>query len=118
MTTEQFNQLVTELRSASMDTLIAKSGDYSAGGDPLHNFRVGAHMIGGTPAQAAWGYMAKHLVALHDKIERNDFSDREDLLEKCQDIINYICNIWAIAHEYTPVTGVLCINGEDVAKFV
>ena len=99
MTNEQFKQLVSELREASFDTLIEKSEKYSGGGDPLHNFKVGAAMTGRTPAQTAWGYMVKHLVALHDMIERNDFADRADLLEKCQDIINYVCFVYAMGIE-------------------
>lgn len=99
MTHEEFAELVAELRVASMDTLAAKNSKYSNSSDPFHNFRVGAAMIGGTPAQAAWGYMAKHLVALHDKVERNDFADRADLLEKCQDIINYVCFVYAMGIE-------------------
>ena len=43
--------------------------------------------------------MTKHLTALRDKIEKNDFSDRDDLLEKCQDIINYIRFIWVIGND-------------------
>ena len=101
MTADRFNELVTELREASFDTLIAKNANYSADTDKLHNFHAGAHVMGGTPAQAAWGYATKHLVALRDKIQRDDFTDREDLLEKCQDIINYICLIWCIGNEGT-----------------
>lgn len=96
MTHEEFAQLVAELRGKSIGTLAEKNRKYANNSDPFHNFRVGAAMIGGTPAQAAWGYMAKHLVALHDKVERNDFADRADLLEKCQDIINYVCFVYAM----------------------
>ena len=55
--------------------------------------------MGGTPAQACWGYMTKHLVALRDMIQRNDFSNREDVFEKIQDSINYLRFIWAISEE-------------------
>lgn len=99
MTHEVFDQLVSELRTKSLDTLVEKNRKYAPADDCLHNFHSGAEIGGGTPAQAAWGYMVKHLVALRDKIERNDFSDRDDLLEKCQDIINYICFSWCIGNE-------------------
>lgn len=101
MTQKQFDALLEEIRTASIDTLKAKNAKYAEGKDPLHNFRAGADISGQTPAQTAWGYASKHLVALRDKIERDDFSDREDLLEKCQDIINYICFIWCIANDFT-----------------
>lgn len=99
MTTERFNELVNELRAASLDTLVAKNAGYSSDDDKLHNFHAGADVMGGTAAQAAWGYATKHLVALRDKIQRNDFHDRADFLEKCQDAINYICLIWCIGNE-------------------
>ena len=72
---------------------------YSAPTDALHNFASGAEIGGCTEAQACWGYLVKHLVALRDKIKNNDFSNKDDLKEKCQDSINYIRFIWAIAHE-------------------
>lgn len=99
MTTEVFNALVRELREASMDVLTAKNASYSSAEDRLHNFIAGAEITGLSPAQTAWGYLTKHLVALRDKVQQNDFSDREDFLEKCQDAINYICLIWCIGNE-------------------
>ena len=32
-------------------------------------------------------------------VDRNAFSDREDLLEKCQDTINYIRFLWVLGNE-------------------
>lgn len=98
MSNDTFEALVNELREKSMDTLLKKNARY-ANDDRLHNFRVGAALIGGTPAQAALGYMAKHLAALIDMVRKDDFSDRDDLLEKCQDIINYIVFIWCCGNE-------------------
>ena len=43
--------------------------------------------------------MTKHLVALRYIIQRNDCSNREDVLEKIQDSINYLRFIWAISEE-------------------
>lgn len=99
MRQEEFEKLVVMLRKASMDTLIEKNANYAPGNDKLHNFKAGADIMGRTTAQACWGYLTKHLVALRDKVERNDFSDRDDFLEKCQDTINYICFLWCIGNE-------------------
>lgn len=99
MTTEAFNKLVDEIRAASIDTLTAKNAKYAVGGDRLHNFRAGGDIIGGTAAQACWGYMTKHLVALRDMVERDDFHDLCDLKEKCQDVINYTVFLWCIGSE-------------------
>ena len=43
--------------------------------------------------------MTKHLVALRDMVQKNDFHDREDFMEKCQDTINYIRFLWCIGNE-------------------
>lgn len=98
MSQERFEELVKEISSASNETLLRKNSMYATG-DKLHNFRVGGDIMGGTTAQACWGYLTKHLVALRDKIDRNDFSDIEDLKEKCMDSINYIIFLWCIGNE-------------------
>lgn len=94
-----FERLLDELDGNSLETLKQKNARYASDDDCLHNFESGAEIMGCTPAQCAWGYMTKHLVSLRDKIDRNDFTDRDDLLEKCQDIINYIRFIWLIGNE-------------------
>ena len=99
MTSETLNKLLDELDGNSLETLKQKNAKYASPTDCLHNFDSGADIMGSTPAQCAWGYMTKHLVALRDKVDKNDFSDRDDLLEKCQDIINYIRFIWLIGNE-------------------
>ncbi len=97
----KFQELLNELDGNSLETLKEKNARYSQNGDALHNFRKGAAFNQNTLAQTCWGYMSKHLVALQDKVERNDFSNREDFLEKCQDTINYIRFLWCIGNEET-----------------
>lgn len=99
MTHEQFKTLLQELDGAGINILAERNARYSSPDDALHNFHMGAEVMGGTPAQAAWGYMTKHLVALRDMIQRNDFKNRDDVLEKIQDSINYLRFIWAISEE-------------------
>ena len=99
MTHEDFKICLEELDGQGAKTLAEKNARYSSSDDALHNFKMGAEVMGGTPAQACWGYMTKHLVALRDMIQRNDFSNREDVLEKIQDGINYLRFIWAISEE-------------------
>lgn len=101
-----FKELLDELDGNSLQTLKEKNARYAQNGDCLHNFRSGAEVMGGTPAQACWGYVTKHLVALRDMVEKNDFSNREDFLEKCQDTINYIRFLWCIGNdENSKLTG-------------
>lgn len=99
MTQEKFEGLLKELDASSVDTLIEKNARYSSSDDTLHNFKDGGQILGGTTADACWGYLTKHLVALRDMVKRNDFSNREDFLEKCQDSINYIRFLWCIGNE-------------------
>lgn len=95
----KFKNLIEELDGNSVETLVTKNAKYSSNEDALHNFRSGAEIMGGTPAQACWGYLTKHLTALRDMVERDDFSDRDDFLEKCQDTINYIRFLWCIGND-------------------
>lgn len=99
MTHERFRDLVMELDGNSSQTLIDKNAMYSSPEDALHNFNSGGEIFGGTPAQACWGYLTKHLVALRDMVHRNDFSNRTDFMEKSQDVINYIRILWCIGNE-------------------
>lgn len=99
MKADRFKGLIDELDGNSAQTMTEKNARYAKDGDCLHNFRSGAAIMGGTSAQACWGYATKHLVALRDMVEQNDFSNREDFLEKCQDTINYIRFLWCIGNE-------------------
>lgn len=99
MTHEKFKTLLEELDGNSVKTLVEKNAKYSSPTDCLHNFNSGADIMGGTAAQACWGYLTKHLVALRDMVERNNFYDRADFLEKCQDSINYIRFLWCLGNE-------------------
>ena len=99
MTHENFKKLLEELDGNASETLAEKNARYSSSDDALHNFKSGAEIMGGTPAQACWGYLTKHLTALRDMIQRDDFSNRDDLREKCQDIVNYVRFIWGLGNE-------------------
>ena len=99
MNNSRFKELLEELDENSVQTLAEKNARYATSDDAIHNFKNGAGILGGTPAQACWGYLTKHLVALRDMVERDDFSNREDFLEKCQDTINYIRFLWCIGND-------------------
>lgn len=98
MERSMFEKLLKQLDDSSVSTLIEKNKRYGKSNDALHNFNVGADIMGGTPAQACWGYLTKHLVALRDMVEKNEF-DKDDFLEKCQDSINYIRFLYCIGME-------------------
>lgn len=99
MTQDEFVKALDELDGQSLKTLKEKNARYSSNGDALHNFRSGSEITGLSMAQTCWGYLAKHLTALRDMVNRNDFSNRDDFLEKCQDSINYIRFLWCIGND-------------------
>lgn len=99
MTHEEFNKLVISLEEKRIDTLKTKNAKYAPENDALHNFHAGAEIMGVTVQECIWGYMTKHLVALRDKILRNDWRDKDDALEKIQDIQNYLSFLWASINE-------------------
>lgn len=113
MPSDVFEKLLDELDGQSLQTLKEKNARYSSDGDCLHNFRSGGDVFGGTSAQACWGYLTKHLVALRDKVERNDFHDRADFLEKCQDSINYIRFLWCIGNDEATKYTCECDNSKN-----
>ena len=104
MTHSEFNKLVDSLEEIRINTLKTKNSKYAPENDALHNFHVGAEIMGVTTQQCIWGYATKHIVALRDKIIRNDWEDKEDVLEKIQDIQNYLTFIWCSIHENENIT--------------
>ena len=99
MTHENFNTLVDSLEEIRINTLKTKNAKYAPENDALHNFHVGAEIMGTTVPQCIWGYATKHIVSLRDKIMRDDWSDKDDALEKIQDIQNYLTFIWCAINE-------------------
>lgn len=99
MLRKEFEELLCELDDESVKTLITKNARYATREDCLHNFKNGADISGKSTAETCWGYLTKHLTALRDMVNDNNFSNREDFLEKCQDSINYIRFLWCIGNE-------------------
>lgn len=99
MTKERFNELVDDIIGTASTTLKTKNAKYAPADDALHNFHYGAQLDNSTTAQTIWHYMKKHMVALLDKINRDDWTDLDDAKEKIQDIINYLIFMWCAANE-------------------
>ncbi len=98
MTHEKFTLLIEELDKQSASTLAQKNKRYSSKDDALFNFKSGAEISGNTMAQTCWMYLTKHLAALRKMVQEDNFTNREDFLEKCQDSINHIRFLWAIGN--------------------
>lgn len=99
MTHSEFNYWIDELEKSRALILDERNGKYSHDDEALYNFKEAAKIMGCTPAQAAWNYATKHIIALRDMICNDNFSDKPDLCEKIRDIQNYLSFIWAIANE-------------------
>ena len=99
MTHENFNALVDKLEASRVSILKKRNAKYSHPDNALYNFNEAAKIMGCTPAQAAWNYATKHIIALRDMILKNDFSDIDDLEEKIRDVQNYLTFIWALGNE-------------------
>lgn len=99
MTHKDFNALVDKLETSRVSILKERNAKYSHPDNALYNFNEAAKIMGCTPAQAAWNYATKHIIALRDMILKNDFSDVDDLEEKIRDVQNYLTFIWALGNE-------------------
>ena len=99
MTHKKFTLLIEELDKQGASTLAQKNKRYSSKDDALLNFKNGAEISGNTMAQTCWMYLTKHLAALRKMVQEDNFTNREDFLEKCQDSINYIRFLWAIGND-------------------
>ena len=99
MTHNEFNRLVDELDSDSLETLKNKNAMYAPYNDALRNFHVGAEIMGTSTGMCAFGYATKHMSSLRDRIHNNNWDNLDDVKEKIQDTINYLRFLWCIANE-------------------
>jgi hypothetical protein len=104
MNNEDFEHIFETQIDLSRSVLLAKSKEYANDQDRLHNFRVAAAFIQGTPEQALWGFLVKHLVSLSDMIPTSSdhpsgvySTDLWD--EKIGDAINYLILLRALVYE-------------------
>ena len=89
LTIEEFEDIVDNTLDEIQDTLIVKAKEYIRNEDPLHNFRMGSNMTGGSKEKVMWGFMVKHLVSLQDLINEES-KDLELIEEKIGDLLCYL----------------------------
>lgn len=90
MTAETFNKIVEEQIEQIRAVLQSKAAGYATEGDRLHNFKTCANEFGGTPEQALWGYLLKHLTSIRDLVNGVRQPTKEVVDEKIGDSINYL----------------------------
>jgi len=94
MNHKDFNKLLINRQREERDVLVTKAGEYANDDERFANFiNAAAFMASGqTPEAACWNFMAKHLVAARDginKIELGAVMPMEFWVEKLGDIRNY-----------------------------
>ena len=90
MNQEEFEAVFEETVEKCRSVLVYKAKEYAVDGDRMHNFKKAAAVIGGTPEQALWGFLTKHLVSLSDMVASGEnFSDGL-WDEKLGDALNYL----------------------------
>lgn len=89
----------SELLLASKGQEYAENANISSKVDRLAHFKKAAALLGETPAQAAFGMLAKHLVAISDMIGAGKSYPLETWDEKITDSINYLLILRAIVEE-------------------
>ena len=101
MTSNKFNEVISDRIQKCLDTLNVKSNEYATD-DRLHNFKVAGEIQNCTPITALGGMMCKHTVSVYDLI--NDFENGKNVPvelwdEKIGDSINYLLLLTALINE-------------------
>ncbi len=105
MTQTTFERIVTDQLSRTATLLVKKGKEYAEGAettqaiDRLAHFKKAAALQDETPAQAAFGMLAKHLVSIADMVGGKQEYPLEQWDEKISDSINYLLILRAIVEE-------------------
>lgn len=100
-----FERIVSDQISRSEQLLVGKGQEYAEGADTsqvvdrLAHFKKAAALQNTTPAQAAFGMLAKHLVSVADMVGTGGTYPLEKWDEKISDSINYLLILRAIVEE-------------------
>lgn len=93
-----FDIAVEEFLEHMDSLLLSKNDAYSTDEDRFYNFTVGASVIGCHKEKAAWAYAAKHIASISKMVKDPDKHSLEEWLEKCGDLANYACLIYAMRY--------------------
>ena len=92
MEQKKINKIVKN-RIREIEKMLIKKGNEYANTDRLSNFKDGAALLHCTPERVLLGYVAKHMVALSEFVNRIEVGGEvkpEQWLEKFQDIAIYM----------------------------
>jgi len=102
MTHEEFNVVLNETIRKCKSTLATKKDIYASDLDRLDNFKQASSLQKCSQAQALWGMLSKHLVALSEyiKLDASGYAiTAEEFEEKLGDSINYLILLRGILKE-------------------
>lgn len=111
MKIKTFNDIIQAQLERSAKLLTGKGREYAEGAevderiDRLAHFKKAAALQGGTPEQAAFGMLAKHLVSVSDMVASDETYSLDRWNEKITDSINYLLIIRAIVEEGALING-------------
>lgn len=100
-----FERIISEQIARSEALLMNKGKEYAEGADVMQtidrlaHFKKAAFLQDETPAQAAFGMLAKHLVSVADMVNSGDSYPLEKWNEKISDSVNYLLILRAIVEE-------------------
>lgn len=93
-----FDVAVEEFLEHMDSLLLSKNEAYSTDEDRFFNFTTGASVLGCSKEKAAWAYAAKHIASISKMVKDPDKHSLEEWLEKCGDLANYTCLIYAMRY--------------------
>lgn len=93
-----FDIAVEEFLEHMDSLLLNKNEAYSTDEDRFFNFTTGASVLGCSKEKTAWAYAAKHIASLSKMVNEPDKHPIEEWLEKCGDLANYACLIYAMRY--------------------
>lgn len=93
-----FDVAVEEFLEHMDSLLLNKNEAYSTDEDRFFNFTVGSSVLGCSKEKTAWAYAAKHIASLSKMVNEPDKHPIEEWLEKCGDLANYACLIYAMRY--------------------
>lgn len=93
-----FDVAVEEFLEHMDSLLLSKNEAYSTDEDRFYNFTTGASVLGCSKEKAAWAYAAKHIASISKMVNEPDKHPIEEWLEKCGDLANYACLIYAMRY--------------------
>lgn len=93
-----FDIAVEEFLEHMDSLLLSKNEAYSTDEDRFFNFTTGASVLGCSKEKAAWAYATKHIASISKMVKDPDKHSLEEWLEKCGDLANYACLIYAMRY--------------------